>query len=114
MLSVCLFFLIILFHKLTTGGSSGTAAPRSFVHSHVTHLLLQFLHFTQFLFLGVSTARQSSAEAQAFTRPGRRVGQHVPFQWRGWAPGALHGGGVYGDGGPGELRAQVQGKDSQK
>lgn len=57
----------------------------------------------------VFAAGQSSAEAQTFTSVSRRIGQHVPLQRRGRQAGALHGGRVYGHGGSGELRAQVQG-----
>lgn len=56
------------------------------------------------------TAWQSSAEAQTFTGAGGRLGQHVPLQRRGRQAGALHGGCVYGHGGSGELREQVQGE----
>lgn len=59
------------------------------------------------------TAGQSPAEAQALTGASRRVGQHVPLQRRGRQTGALHGGRVYGHGGPGELRAQIQGENEQ-
>lgn len=62
------------------------------------------------MFPCVFTAGQPSAEAQASEGVGRRVGQHVPLQRRGRQAGALHGGCVYGHGGSGELRAQVQGE----
>lgn len=58
----------------------------------------------------ISAAWRSSAEAKAPAAAGRRLGQHVPLQRRGRQAGALHGGGVHGDGGAGELRAQVQGQ----
>lgn len=58
----------------------------------------------------ILAARRSSAEAQAPTAVGGRLGQHVPLQRRGRQAGALHGGRVHGHGGAGELRAQVQGE----
>lgn len=61
-----------------------------------------------FMFPCAFTAGQSSAEAQTFAGASGRVGQHVPLQRRGRKAGALNGGCVYGHGGSGELRAQVQ------